>query len=47
VDPIPDPLLLRKSGSAGNLTKDVWIKELGKALERLNSFASLEFSSVS
>jgi hypothetical protein len=25
VDPVPDPLLLRKSGSAGNLTRDLWI----------------------
>jgi hypothetical protein len=25
VGPIPDPLLLRKSGSAGNRTRDLWI----------------------
>jgi hypothetical protein len=25
VDPLPDPLLLRKSGSAGNRTRDLWI----------------------
>jgi hypothetical protein len=25
VDPVPDPLLLGKSGSAGNLTQDLWI----------------------
>jgi hypothetical protein len=25
VDPVPDPLLLRKSGSAGNGTRDLWI----------------------
>jgi hypothetical protein len=25
VDPIPDPILLRKSGSAGNRTRDLWI----------------------
>jgi hypothetical protein len=25
VDPVPDPLLLRKSGSAGNRTRDHWI----------------------
>jgi hypothetical protein len=25
VDPIPDPLLLRKSGSTGNRTRDLWI----------------------
>jgi hypothetical protein len=25
MDPIPDPLLLRKSGSPGNRTRDLWI----------------------
>jgi hypothetical protein len=25
VDPIPDPLLLRKSGSAGNRNRDLWV----------------------
>jgi hypothetical protein len=25
VDPFPDPLLLRKSGSAGNRTRDLWV----------------------
>jgi hypothetical protein len=25
VDPVPDPLLLRKSGMAGNRTRDLWI----------------------
>jgi hypothetical protein len=25
VDPVPDPLLLRKSGSAGNRTQDLWV----------------------
>jgi hypothetical protein len=25
VDPVPDPLLLRKFGSAGNPTRDLWI----------------------
>jgi hypothetical protein len=25
VDPVPDPLLLRKSGSAGNRTRNLWI----------------------
>jgi hypothetical protein len=25
VDPVPDPLLLRKSGSVGNQTQDLWI----------------------
>jgi hypothetical protein len=25
VDPVPDPLLLRKSGSIGNWTRDLWI----------------------
>jgi hypothetical protein len=28
VDPVPDPLLLRKSGSAGNRTRDLWICSL-------------------
>jgi hypothetical protein len=27
VDPVPDPLLLRKSGSAGNGNRDLWISE--------------------
>jgi hypothetical protein len=25
VDPVPDPLLLRKSGSSGNRPRDLWI----------------------
>jgi hypothetical protein len=25
VDPVPDPLLLRKSGSAGNRSRDLWV----------------------
>jgi hypothetical protein len=25
IDPVPEPLLLRKSGSAGNRTRDLWI----------------------
>jgi hypothetical protein len=25
VDPVPDPLLLRESGSAGNRTQELWI----------------------
>jgi hypothetical protein len=25
VDPVPDPLLLRKSGNAGNRTRDLWV----------------------
>jgi hypothetical protein len=25
VDPVPDPLLLRKSGSTGNRTQDLWV----------------------
>jgi hypothetical protein len=31
MDPVPDPLLLRKSGSAGNRTRDLWVcsQELG------------------
>jgi hypothetical protein len=24
-DPVPDPLLFRKSGSAGNRTRDLWV----------------------
>jgi hypothetical protein len=28
VDPVPDPLLLRKCGSAGNRTRDLWICSL-------------------
>jgi hypothetical protein len=24
-DPVPDPLLIRKSGSAGNKTRDLWV----------------------
>jgi hypothetical protein len=26
VDPVPDPLLLRKSGSAGNRTRELWVR---------------------
>jgi hypothetical protein len=29
VGPVPDPLLLRKSGSAGNRTQDIWICSQG------------------
>jgi hypothetical protein len=25
VDPVPDPMLLRKSGSAGNRIQDIWV----------------------
>jgi hypothetical protein len=25
VDPVPDPILLRKCGSAGNRTQNLWI----------------------
>jgi hypothetical protein len=25
VDPVPDPLPLRKSGSVGNRTRDLWV----------------------
>jgi hypothetical protein len=25
MDPVPDPLLFRKSGRAGNRTRDLWI----------------------
>jgi hypothetical protein len=36
VDPVPDPLLLRKSGSAGNRTRDLWVssQELTTRLHR-------------
>jgi hypothetical protein len=36
VDPVPDPLLLRKSGSAGNQTRDLWIcsQKLSTRLQR-------------
>jgi hypothetical protein len=39
VDPVPDPMLLGKSGSAGNLTQDFWVssQEL-KAFEELFHF---------
>jgi hypothetical protein len=30
VDPAPDLLLLRKSGSAGNRTEDLWVEKGGK-----------------
>jgi hypothetical protein len=26
VDPVPDSLLLRKTGGAGNRTRDLWIR---------------------
>jgi hypothetical protein len=32
VDPVPDPLLLRKSRSAGNRTRDLWICSQGLLL---------------
>jgi hypothetical protein len=35
VDPVPDPLLLRKSGSAGNRTRDLWICIVTKLQEFL------------
>jgi hypothetical protein len=51
VDPVPDPLLLRKSGSAGNRTRDLWIcsqelwtEKLTSAFQR-NSAKSLYFVS--
>jgi hypothetical protein len=34
VDPVPDPLLLRKSGSAVNLTRDLWICSPGTLTTR-------------
>jgi hypothetical protein len=30
VGPVPDPLLLRKSGSAGNQTRDLWTASFNK-----------------
>jgi hypothetical protein len=33
VDPVPDPLPLRKSGSAGNRTRDLWISPLYRRLK--------------
>jgi hypothetical protein len=33
VDPVPDPLLLRKSGSAANRTLDFWTTEAVNAIE--------------
>jgi hypothetical protein len=40
VDPVPDPLPLRKSGSAGNRTRDLWILFRNLILE---TFTSLHF----
>jgi hypothetical protein len=33
VDPVPDPLLLRKSGSAGNRTRDLLVWEEGEGTD--------------
>jgi hypothetical protein len=45
VDPIPDPLLLRKSGSAGNRTWDLWIcsQELWPLEHRGSSWIRIEY----
>jgi hypothetical protein len=36
VDPVPDPLLLRKSGSAGNRTQDLWVSSQELKIVELN-----------
>jgi hypothetical protein len=45
MDPVPDPLLLRKSGSAGNRTRDLWIcgQELWPLDHRSGSFMIKNF----
>jgi hypothetical protein len=54
VDPVPDPLLLRKSGRVGNRTRDLWIcsQKLwpldhrgGHPYEDLKSFINNSYSS--
>jgi hypothetical protein len=42
VDPIPDPLLLRKSGSAGNRAQYLWIcsQELPLSINFINTSLS-------
>jgi hypothetical protein len=44
VDPIPDPLLLRKSGSAGNRTQDLRICQANALIISGHIFANSEFS---
>jgi hypothetical protein len=52
VDPVPDPLLLRLSGSAGNRTRDLWIcsQELwpldhrGRNTLHLTMFSQINYS---
>jgi hypothetical protein len=39
VDPVPDPLLLRKSGSAGNGTRTSWL-----AARSINIYIYMNFS---
>jgi hypothetical protein len=48
VDPVPDPLLLRKSGSAGNLTRDLWIcsQELCGLVVRVPGYRSRGLGSI-
>jgi hypothetical protein len=38
VDPVPDPLLLRKSGSAGNRTRDLWTTEAVNMVWRIYKY---------
>jgi hypothetical protein len=54
MDPVPDPLLLRKCGRAGNRTRDLWVcnqklllLDHGGGLLRLKGFSKLkEFNYV-
>jgi hypothetical protein len=41
VDPVPDPLLLRKSGSARNQTRDLWVNQERKINCVINTECSL------
>jgi hypothetical protein len=43
VDPIPDPLLLRKSDSAGNRTRALWIATRNSPLDQRDSLLSSTF----
>jgi hypothetical protein len=51
VDPVPEPLLLRKSGRAGNRTRDLWIGSPldhrgGLIFNIVHSFFTLGFSPI-
>jgi hypothetical protein len=46
VDPVPDPLLLRKSGSAGNQTWHLWICSQESTLTHLEISHATNASSV-